>query len=37
VKTLPDWQYLLQEFYELYWYLPASGSSRIRPHQRMAR
>jgi dimethylpropiothetin dethiomethylase len=37
LKTLPDWQYLLQEFYELYRYLPAGGSSRIRTHQRQAR
>ena len=37
LKSLPDWQYLLQEFYELYRYLPAGGSSRIRTHQRKAR
>jgi dimethylpropiothetin dethiomethylase len=37
LKIIPDWQYLLQEFYELYRYLPAGGSSRIRTHQRQAR
>jgi dimethylpropiothetin dethiomethylase len=37
LKTLPDWLYLLREFYELYRYLPAGGSSRIRTHQRKAR
>lgn len=37
VKALPDWRYLLTEFYELYRHLPAGGSSRIRSHQRQAR
>ena len=37
LKTLPDWLYLLREFYELYSHLPAGGSSRIRTHQRKAR
>jgi len=34
---LPDWRYLLQEFYELYRYLPSGGSDRIRGHQRTVR
>lgn len=33
----PDWGYLLSEFYELYRYLPAGGSTKIRSHQRQAR
>jgi dimethylpropiothetin dethiomethylase len=33
----PDWGYLLREFYDLYRYLPAGGSDRIRSHQRLAR
>jgi dimethylpropiothetin dethiomethylase len=37
LKSLPDWQYLMREFYELYRYLPAGGSTRIRSHQRKAR
>ena len=37
LKTLPDWGYLLREFYELYRYLPAGGSLKIRSHQRQVR
>lgn len=33
----PDWRYLLQEFDELYRYLPAGGSDRIASHQRKVR
>lgn len=33
----PDWAYLLREFYDLYRYLPAGGSDRIRSHQRQSR
>lgn len=33
----PDWRYLLQEFDELYRYLPAGGSDRIAGHQRKVR
>ncbi|MDX8347646.1 dimethylsulfonioproprionate lyase family protein [Cognatiyoonia sp. IB215446] len=37
LRDLPDWRYLLQEYYELYRYLPSGGSSRIRTHQRAVR
>ena len=37
LRDLPDWRYLLQEYYELYRYLPSGGSSRIRGHQRAVR
>lgn len=37
LKTLPDWGYLLREIYELYRYLPAGGSLKIRSHQRHVR
>ncbi len=37
LQDLPDWRYLLQEYYELYRYLPSGGSSRIRGHQRAVR
>ncbi len=37
LKTLPDWRYLLNEFYELYRFLPAGGSTKIAGHQRKAR
>ena len=37
IKTLPDWRYLLAEFYELYRAIPAGGSDRIRSHQRQVR
>lgn len=32
-----DWGYLLREYYELYRFLPAGGSSKIRSHQRAVR
>ena len=37
LKDVPDWRYLMQEYDELYRYLPAGGSDRIRSHQRKAR
>lgn len=37
LRELPDWRYLLQEYYELYRFLPSGGSSRIRSHQRNVR
>ncbi|MCR9127451.1 MAG: dimethylsulfoniopropionate lyase [Rhodobacteraceae bacterium] len=37
LKHLPDWQYLLQDYYELYRYLPSGGSPLIRAHQRAVR
>ncbi|MCK0095621.1 dimethylsulfoniopropionate lyase [Yoonia sp. F2084L] len=37
LRQLPDWRYLLQEYYELYRYLPSGGSDRIRTHQRAVR
>ncbi|MEM8536226.1 MAG: dimethylsulfonioproprionate lyase family protein [Pseudomonadota bacterium] len=37
VLDLPDWQYLLREYYELYRFLPAGGSDKISSHQRKVR
>lgn len=37
LRDLPDWRYLLQEYYELYRFLPSGGSDRIRGHQRHVR
>jgi dimethylpropiothetin dethiomethylase len=37
LRDLPDWRYLMQEYDELYRYLPAGGSDRIRSHQRKVR
>ncbi|MEM7043246.1 MAG: dimethylsulfonioproprionate lyase family protein [Pseudomonadota bacterium] len=37
VDGVPNWLYLLREFYEIYRYLPAGGSSLIRAHQRAVR
>lgn len=37
LRRLPDWGYLLMELYELYRYLPAGGSTKIRSHQRQVR
>lgn len=34
---LPDWWYLLREFYEFYRYLSSGGSPMIRSHQRAVR
>ncbi|MEM6615249.1 MAG: dimethylsulfonioproprionate lyase family protein [Pseudomonadota bacterium] len=33
----PDWVYLLREFYEIYRYLSAGGSAKIRSHQKAVR
>lgn len=33
----PDWSYLLQDCYDLYRWLPAGGSGKIRTHQRSVR
>lgn len=37
LRDCPDWMYLLREYYELYRYLSAGGSERIRAHQRAVR
>lgn len=37
LQDLPDWRYLLQEYDELYRFLPAGGSDRIASHQRKVR
>ena len=37
LKDMPDWHYLLQDFYELYRHLPSGGSPVIRAHQRAVR
>ena len=37
LRDMPNWRYLLQEYDELYRYLPAGGSDRIRSHQRKVR
>lgn len=37
LRDCPNWRYLLQEYDELYRYLPAGGSDRIRGHQRKVR
>jgi dimethylpropiothetin dethiomethylase len=37
LRDMPNWRYLLQEYDELYRYLPAGGSDRIRTHQRKVR
>lgn len=37
LRDLPNWRYLLQEYDELYRYLPAGGSDRIKGHQRKVR
>ncbi|WP_299879898.1 dimethylsulfonioproprionate lyase family protein [uncultured Sulfitobacter sp.] len=37
LRSLPNWRYMLQECDELYRYLPAGGSDRIRGHQRKVR
>ncbi|MEM8553632.1 MAG: dimethylsulfonioproprionate lyase family protein [Pseudomonadota bacterium] len=33
----PDWNYLLREYYEMYRFLSAGGSDRIRSHMRIVR
>ncbi|UWR21491.1 dimethylsulfoniopropionate lyase [Sulfitobacter sp. S190] len=37
LRQLPDWRYLLQEYDELYRFLPAGGSDKIAGHQRKVR
>lgn len=37
LRDAPNWRYLLQEYEELYRYLPAGGSERILSHQRKVR
>lgn len=37
LRDMPNWRYLLQEYDELYRYLPAGGSDRIKSHQRKVR
>ncbi|WP_417670055.1 dimethylsulfonioproprionate lyase family protein [Roseibium sp.] len=37
LSDLPDWGYLLREYYEAYRFLSSGGSERIRAHQRAVR
>jgi len=37
LRHFPDWQYLLREFYNLYRFSSAGGSSHIRSHQKEVR
>ncbi len=37
LEQLPDWRYLLREFYNLYRFSSAGGSSHIRSHQKEVR
>ena len=37
LSDLPDWYYLLREYYEFYRELSAGGSPKIRAHQRAVR
>ncbi|MEM8569802.1 MAG: dimethylsulfonioproprionate lyase family protein [Pseudomonadota bacterium] len=37
LRDVPDWSYLLKEYYEFYRYLPSGGSAKIRSHQRAVR
>ena len=37
LQDAPEWHYLLRDCYELYRYLPAGGSKKIRTHQRQVR
>lgn len=37
LKYFPDWRYLLREFYDLYRFSSAGGSSHIRSHQKEVR
>ena len=37
LNDMPDWRYLLREFYEFYRFLSSGGSERIRGHQRAVR
>ncbi len=37
LSDMPDWRYLLREFYEFYRFLSSGGSPHIRKHQRAVR
>jgi len=37
LNALPDWRYLLREYYQMYLRSSAGGSQRIRSHQRVVR
>ncbi|MGZ0188949.1 MAG: dimethylsulfonioproprionate lyase family protein, partial [Alphaproteobacteria bacterium] len=37
LSDIPDWRYLLREYYEFYRYLSSGGSPKIRSHQRAVR
>lgn len=37
LSDVPDWRYLLREYYEFYRYLSSGGSPKIRSHQRAVR
>jgi dimethylpropiothetin dethiomethylase len=37
LNDIPDWIYLLREFYEIYRFLSSGGSNHIRAHQRAVR
>lgn len=37
LNDIPDWIYLLREFYEIYRFLSSGGSNQIRAHQRAVR
>lgn len=37
LNDIPDWIYLLREFYEIYRFLSSGGSNQIRAHQRTVR
>ena len=37
LADVPDWRYLMQEYYEFYRYLSSGGSPKIRAHQRAVR
>lgn len=37
LRDVPNWRYLLQEYDELYRFLPAGGSDKIKSHQRKVR
>lgn len=37
LNDIPDWVYLLREFYEIYRFLSSGGSNQIRAHQRAVR
>lgn len=37
LNDVPNWVYLMREFYEVYRYLPSGGSNLIRSHQKQVR